>query len=495
MSLHEQQKEKSIIFKRAIFPILYFISGIMLVVGNVFPWAAFFFYIAIILVSYLIFRGYINRLNTYCFLAPYFLMLGISVWNNVFPYYLGIVLAILMGDLFSRILYRTLNKLKEKSYNYLAIPVLFFLFDFLFRNIPAISFIHMIPVLSPLSKHGFIIKTATVFGGRVTLLLVTLLLSAAAKILSCIRNAKSGGIVLASCAIMILLPNNLVTFSADANVIKEVSVACIQGSYTSPSINMEYEDYINHKLQYYMNIAQSTDADITVFPETVLGVYDTANEIDQTYRENLTQASNQLGGLSLYIVTEGNSVTISKDDRFISAILFNEGEIEGISRKRNLVPFSEAKNYSSGKDYDVYETQFGKIGVSICYDINAKTVENLKNNGAQLILAPFNDSGFDFIYHNIHRYFPVIKAAECAVPIIVSNEDGISQIVDCDGRIVSELGFAQKGSITQKIQIKNTKSLYLLFGIYLEWILFSGIICVAIVYLVRFFRMRKKADK
>ena len=64
----------------------------------------------------------------------------------------------------------------------------------------------------------------------------------------------------------------------------------------------------------------------------------------------------QLGGLNLFIVTEGNSVTRSKDERFISALLLNDGEIEGISRKRNLVPFGEAKNYSRGKDYDVYET-------------------------------------------------------------------------------------------------------------------------------------------
>lgn len=170
----------------------------------------------------------------------------------------------------------------------------------------------------------------------------------------------------------------------------------------------------------------------------------------------------------------------------------NDGKIVGISRKRNLVPFSESRNYSKGKDYDVYETQFGKIGVSICYDINAKTVEQLKNNGAQIILAPFNDSGFDFIYHNIHRYFPVMKAAECAVPIVVSNEDGISQIIDHNGRIIAELGYGKKGSIAQNIEIKNVKSFYLLFGRYLEWTLFLGIVFMAIMNRLRIFHQRKK---
>ncbi|MGB4381140.1 MAG: nitrilase-related carbon-nitrogen hydrolase, partial [Bacillota bacterium] len=224
---------------------------------------------------------------------------------------------------------------------------------------------------------------------------------------------------------------------------------------------------------------------------TELGIYDTENKVDQAFRNNIIDASKRLGDLTLFTVTEGNSVTKSKDERFISALLLNDGEIEGISRKRNLVPLSETRDYSKGKDYDVYETRFGKIGVSICYDMNANTVERLKNNGAQMILAPFNDSGFDFIYHNIHRYFPVMKAAECAVPIVVANEDGISQIIDHNGRIIAELGYGEKGSITQNIEVMNAKSLYLLFGRYIEWILFLAIANIATISCLGVFHLRK----
>lgn len=457
-------------------PVLYLISGVMLVAGNILPSAAFLFYIGLISASLLVLRGHITRTNIYCFLAPYFLTLAISIWNTVFPYYLGIILAVLLGDLFARILYRILVHCSGKDYAFLVIPAFLFVFDFIFHNIPAISFIHMIPVLSPLSTHGFVIKAATVFGGRVVLLLVALLLSAAARVVSDSKNIIVGGIVITACALLILVPNTM-DLSADTEVSKEVAVASIQGSYKSPPGTADYEDYVNQKFQHYMGLAESVDADIIVFPETELGIYDTENKADHAYRQSIVGASRQLGGLTLFIVTEGNSVTRSKDERFISALLLNDGEIEGISRKRNLVPFGEAKNYSRGKDYDVYETRFGKIGVSICYDINANTVERLKQNGAQIILAPFNDSGFDFVYHNIHRYFPVIKAAECAVPIVVANEDGISQIVDHNGRIIAELGYGEKGSITKNIEIKNTLSYYLSFGRYLEWIL--GIVSIA----------------
>lgn len=85
-----------------------------------------------------------------------------------------------------------------------------------------------------------------------------------------------------------------------------------------------------------------------------------------------------------------------------------------------------------------------------------------------------------------------MKAAECAVPIVVSNEDGISQIIDHNGRIIAELGYGKKGSIAQNIEIKNVKSFYLLFGRYLEWILFLGIVFMAIMNRLRIFHQRKK---
>lgn len=123
--------------------------------------------------------------------------------------------------------------------------------------------------------------------------------------------------------------------------------------------------------------------------------------------------------------------------------------------------------------------------------MNAKTIERLKNNGAQIILAPFNDSGFDYIYHNIHRFFPVIKAVECAVPIVVSNEDGISQVIDHNGRIVAELGYGKKGRVIENVEIKNVKSIYLAYGIYLEWIIFMGIVCMVLITVFQYNRRKE----
>jgi len=55
------------------------------------------------------------------------------------------------------------------------------------------------------------------------------------------------------------------------------------------------------------------------------------------YRDRFIDASKILGGISIFVVTEGNSVTKAKEERFISALLMVSDNIKGISRKRNLV--------------------------------------------------------------------------------------------------------------------------------------------------------------
>lgn len=88
-------------------------------------------------------------------------------------------------------------------------------------------------------------------------------------------------------------------------------------------------------------------------------------------------------------------------------------------------------------------------------------------------------------------FFPVIKAAECAVTIVVSNEDGISQVIDHNGRIIAELGYGKNGRIIEKIEIKNVKSIYLAYGIYLEWIIFLGIICMVLLTVFQYNRRKE----
>ncbi|HML45455.1 MAG TPA: nitrilase-related carbon-nitrogen hydrolase [Clostridia bacterium] len=320
-------------------------------------------------------------------------------------------------------------------------------------------------------------------------MLLAVLIASLVKVAVDRKISKPFALAGAACLILWTLPllfNNLPKGNAD---VLKASVTAVQGNYAQPEDEIGYEAEMERKLQYYLNIAENLDTDIIVFPETAFGLYDTSHAIDGGYRKSLSDASERLGALSVFCQVEGNSVTKSKEERFFCAALFDEGDILGITRKRNLVPFTESKQYSKGTAYDVYDTRFGKVGISICYDINAGTVERLKANGAQVIVAPFNDRGFGGVYHNIHRYYPVVKAAECSIPIVVANEDGISQIVGSDGRILEELRYGDRGVIRHTVEIRDTPSVYLFAGRYAE----SALFFILLGWALRSAILRKRA--
>jgi apolipoprotein N-acyltransferase len=462
----------------------------MMVAGNILPLLGPLFYPGVLIASFLIFKGLVQRTYIYFLAAPYFLVLGIFVWNEVFPYYSGIVLAVLLGELFARILSLFLKEYWDRPAGSLIFPGFLFMFEFLFQNIPFISFIHMISFIAPLYTEGFVLRAVSFFGGRLFLLLAAITLSSAAKLLAGSRSIKTYGVILLSGILLLVFPS-FIDLPKTRTDPEDITAACVQGSYDQTASGKTGDPY-EQRFRYYMELAEGVKADITVFPEIAVGLYDTKNKADGKYREYVFETAEKTGGSVLLVFTEGNSETKSKQERYISAFFADENGILGITRKRNLVPFSEAAKYSKGTSYEVYDAGKVRAGISICYDISSMTVERLKKNGAEIILAPFNDSGFGKVYHNIHRALPVIKASECSVPIVLASEDGISEIIDRDGRVLAELGFGEKGSISGSIALEDRISVYLNFGVYLEWAVFAVMTVLAAGSFIRQFLGRLK---
>lgn len=454
------------------YSILYLVAGITLIMGNVSQEYANLFFAGIIVASFLIQKGYIFRMGIYSFVAPYFILLGFSVWKYVFPYHIGIILALLLGELFGRILYNVSIKFKDSPWQFAILPILFYIFDFSFQKLYFLNYVNMPPILAPVYRNKFIINLVSIFGAQLTMLIFFITISSFIGILVHKQVVKHKALIFLAGLVIILLSNLLANYRGDNGEEKKATVAVVQGSFIVENPSHSYEEIIKAKLNHYIDLAKGCEADIIVFPETEFGLYDVNNIVDEIYRDNLMEVNEKTGGISVLTVTEGNSKTKSKDDRYFSALLIEDGEIIGISRKRNLVPFSETRKYSKGKDYNVFDTSVGKIGVSICYDMKTNTVAKLKSNGAELILAPFNNSSFGNAYHNISAYFSVVQAAEYKIPIAVSSEDGISMHIDRNGQIINELGYKDIGCISYEYSLTDTKSLYMYSGKYIEWIMY-----------------------
>jgi predicted amidohydrolase len=83
-------------------------------------------------------------------------------------------------------------------------------------------------------------------------------------------------------------------------------------------------------------------------------------------------------------------VGYSKDDLLYNACLYVHGEEYYIYHKINLFPpFNEPDIFQPGRDVKVWETEFGKIGAAICYDIRFGDIfSDLAERGAEMVFIP-----------------------------------------------------------------------------------------------------------
>ncbi|MBM3228378.1 carbon-nitrogen hydrolase family protein [Candidatus Pacearchaeota archaeon] len=135
------------------------------------------------------------------------------------------------------------------------------------------------------------------------------------------------------------------------------------------------------KIKEYIKLAAKKKADIVCFPETCINKaqklplnHKLIKEIQNTCKENSIWA----------IITD---YFISNETHYKMAILINrEGKIKGKYKKINLYG-DETKE--SGKRILVKETDFGKIGIVICWDLAfPKLFKKMKKAGAEIVFCP-----------------------------------------------------------------------------------------------------------
>lgn len=461
-------------------------AGFCLVVGNILPALGWLFYPGVFLAVLIGSRFHLSRWAAYALFLPYFQLLGSAVWQAVFPWYTGVLLSLLLAELCGRVLFILVRRSKASNWSFLVLPGFMFLFDFVFRQVPLLNRINLFTLLSPVYDHQVVLALVSVFGASLTIWILSAGLSAL-SVLASLTFRRTGTsdcfsgpgwrqtmTVLICCCLFIgaglAWHQDSAGSEGGSGGGTAIHVAAVQGSHHS-SIDVQTNEDLTRlheeRLRHYMDLARSVPADLYVFPELEFGIWDRQNRVDQNYRDAFREAASELEALIVLCVTEGDSITKRKEDRYFSAVLLDGEQVYGLTAKRNLVPFSETSRFSAGKRYDVYETPPGRIGLSICYDLQGPTVERLKQNGATLILAPFNDSGFGAVYHQIHRTDAALRAAECAIPIVMANEDGISQIVNARGRIIRELGYKDRGVISADLVLLDRISPYLLFVRYI----------------------------
>lgn len=123
-----------------------------------------------------------------------------------------------------------------------------------------------------------------------------------------------------------------------------------------------------------------------------------------------------------------------RDQIYNTAVLIGpDGKIVGKYRKVHLPP-QERQFPSAGNGFPVFETDLGKIGFSICYDIMfPESARCAALNGADIIIHSGNTS------YTCREYYPRVRAAENMVWFMVCNimNARMSEIIDPHGTVVA----------------------------------------------------------
>jgi apolipoprotein N-acyltransferase len=263
----------------------------------------------------------------------------------------------------------------------------------------------------------------------------------------------------------------------------ELSATVIQGNFsskekwTSANSSAVISTYVSMTKQVI------DDADIIVWPETVL---------------NSTDAGN-------LEVVSGISALLKEKQIFISGAVRNDAEntvynsiftadkngLRHIYDKKILFPFTETSLagmssgnfhdspaiFNQGKTKPVYTSPGAVIGFSICLEsIYPEYIRKIKNSGAEIMVNTANDSWFGSTYEpEMHLRINIARAVENRFHIIRSSNSGISAVISPSGEIINSIGLNRRDKISANIKPVKIDSFYSRTG---DWIAALSLIII-----------------
>jgi predicted amidohydrolase len=193
------------------------------------------------------------------------------------------------------------------------------------------------------------------------------------------------------------------------------------------------------ELGAWLDRAGSARADLIVLPETIFD-YNVSGALIPRTRELAAPAQRLLAEKSrqhrAYIVAGGRDV--EGGALYNVAWLYDrQGRLAGRYRKVHL-PLSEMEaGVAAGTEYPVFATDFGSLGLLICWDLwFPEAARILRLRGAQLLAAPLagdvSPRHWDII--------PRARAIDNAIPLAAAAAESgtASRIVDANGELLAE---------------------------------------------------------
>lgn len=139
------------------------------------------------------------------------------------------------------------------------------------------------------------------------------------------------------------------------------------------------------KIRKYIRLAKSQKADIVCFPESCISMHD-RKDIFALEHKFACEIKEECKKNKIWCIFSDDFL-IGKEAYNLSRVINRQGVEVGNYKKINLS--GDHPKVKAGKGVEVFDTDFGKIGVVICWDLFfPELFKELKQKGAEIVFCP-----------------------------------------------------------------------------------------------------------
>jgi predicted amidohydrolase len=135
-----------------------------------------------------------------------------------------------------------------------------------------------------------------------------------------------------------------------------------------------------------------------------------------------------------------------------AVLIDREGRIAGRYRKVHLANTEAEAGITPGSDYPVFDTDFGKVGIEICWDNwFGEAVRELRLRGAEIVLLPIAGDGVPGHWDLVSRaraidngVFLVASSTGAKSPSRIVSPEGVVLAEAADGIAIADIDLASE---------------------------------------------------
>lgn len=209
--------------------------------------------------------------------------------------------------------------------------------------------------------------------------------------------------------------------------------------------------------------ARERDPDLVVWAETVL-----PRPIDaRAPPAPLAAALHRAFGTEPYALL--GAISERADRRHNAVLLYHDGLLVEVYRKRTLLPWIETSEYARGPAVPPVPMGETRVGTLVCLDVAyPSVVRDAVRAGAELLVLVTNDDfAVGTVTPALHLAVARFRAAETGRPLLFAGQSGPSAFIDARGRVVSALEPTQRAALAGTLLPHGGTTPFLRLG---DWI-------------------------